>query len=205
MLLSLLLVTILTLHQASLAVSINLDSQTNSSFQDNPDAVVVSPKCATVLLVGCGVVGAAAAATVLPAVLYIIGFSSEGVLAGSFAASWQAVMPIIARGSLFSLLQSTAAGGMGSAALISSAVIGSTAGVLLLEKTCPAIDKIPAGSVEQSLVDTIANMYALGTKVAPNVIPPVPSAATRSANLVVVSLILGMFISILINSRPMEF
>ena len=108
------------------------------------------------------------------------------------AASWQAVMPIIARGSLFSLLQSTAGGGVASAAFISSAVIGSIAGALLLEKMCSAIDDVPAGSVEQSLVDTIAKLYALGTEAAQDVVPPVPNVATRSANPIIVSLTSGI-------------
>ena len=125
----------------------------------HPDAVRVTPQCAAVLLVGGGVVGATVAATVLPALLYILGFSSGGVLANSFAASWQSTMPLVAQGSLFAALQSAAASGMGSTVMISAAAVGSTSGALLMQQTCSAIDNVPAGSAEQALVLLIVKVY----------------------------------------------
>ena len=96
------------------------------ALESAPEVVNVTPSCAAVLLVGGGVAGAAVAATVLPAVMYIAGFSQGGVLAGSFAASWQSTMPFVAQGSLFAALQSAAAGGVGSTVVISAASVGST-------------------------------------------------------------------------------
>jgi hypothetical protein len=124
------------------------------------EAVKVSSQCAAVVLVGAGAVGATVALTVLPALLYIAGFSSGGVLANSFAASWQSTMPLVAQGSLFALLQSAAAGGIGSSVVISAAAVGSTSGMLVIEQTCSAIDNVPAGSAEEALVRIIVKAYA---------------------------------------------
>ena len=131
-----------------------------SPLPEGPQTVKVTPQCAAVLLVGGGAVGAAVAATVLPALMYIAGFSSGGVLANSFAASWQSTMPLVAQGSLFALLQSAAAGGVGSTVVISAAAIGSTSGMLVMERTCSAIDNVPAGSAEAALVRTLVTVYA---------------------------------------------
>lgn len=108
--------------------------------------VNVSPACAAALLVGGGIAGVAVASTVLPAILYITGFAQGGVLAGSFAASWQSTMPLMAQGSLFAALQSAAAGVVGSTVVISAASVGSTSSVLFLQQACSAIDSVPAGS-----------------------------------------------------------
>ena len=131
----------------------------NQGFDGHPDAVKVTPQCAAVLLVGGGVVGATVAATVLPALLYILGFSSGGVLGNSFAASWQSTMPLVAQGSLFAALQSAAASGVGSTVMISAAAVGSTSGALLMQQTCSAIDNVPAGSAEQALVLLFVKVY----------------------------------------------
>lgn len=131
-----------------------------SPSQEGPQTVKVTPQCAAVLLVGGGAVGAAVAATVLPVLMYITGFSSGGVLANSFAASWQSTMPLVAQGSLFALLQSAAVGGVGSTVVISAAAIGSTSGMLVMERTCSAIDNVPAGSAEAALVRTLVTVYA---------------------------------------------
>jgi hypothetical protein len=129
------------------------------ALESAPEVVNVTPSCAAVLLVGGGVAGAAVAATVLPAVMYIAGFSQGGVLAGSFAASWQSTMPFVAQGSLFAALQSAAAGGVGSTVVISAASVGSTSSVLLLQQACSAIDSVPAGSIGQALVLAIYKCY----------------------------------------------
>jgi hypothetical protein len=129
------------------------------ALESAPEVVTVTPSCAAVLLVGGGVAGAAVAATVLPAVMYMAGFSQGGVLAGSFAASWQSTMPVVAQGSLFAALQSAAAGGVGSTVVISAASVGSTSSVLFLQQACSAIDSVPAGSMEQTLVLAITKCY----------------------------------------------
>lgn len=123
------------------------------------DVVRVTPQCAAVLLVGGGVVGATVAATVLPALMYILGFSAGGVLANSFASSWQSTMPLVAQGSLFAALQSAAASGVGSTAMISAAAVGSTSGALLMQQTCSAIDNVPADSAEQAVVLLFVKVY----------------------------------------------
>jgi hypothetical protein len=47
--------------------------------------------------------------------LWIRGFSAVGVTKGSFAAWWQSTMPLVAKGSIFAVLQSIAMGGTGAA------------------------------------------------------------------------------------------
>ena len=127
---------------------------------EGPEAVKVTPQCAAVLLVGAGAVGATVALAVLPALLYIAGFSSGGVLANSFAAAWQSALPLVAQGSIFALLQSAAAGGSGSSVMISAAAVGSTSGMLAMEQICSVIDNVPAASAEETLVRIFFKAYA---------------------------------------------
>ena len=124
-----------------------------------PAGVRVTPTCAAVLLMGGGVVGAIVATTVPAAVMYIIGLSPEGVIADSFAAAWQSTMPLVAKGSLFALLQSAATGGVGSEVVISGASIGIAAGAMVMEKTCRAIDNVPPFSAEEGLVNILVEVY----------------------------------------------
>lgn len=150
-------------HHQLLLILCALSASSAVALQTGPlpqeASVKVTPQCAAVLLVGGGIVGATVAATALPALMYIVGFSSGGVLANSFAASWQATMPIIAQGSLFALLQSAAASGIGSSIMITAAAVGSTSGLLLMQQTCSAIDNVPAGSAEQALVLLFVKVY----------------------------------------------
>ena len=44
--------------------------------------------------------------------------------------------------------------------MISAAAIGSTSGMLVMERTCSAIDNVPAGSEEAALVRTLVTVYA---------------------------------------------
>ena len=94
-----------------------------SSLSEGPQTVKVTTQCAAVLLVGGGVVGAAVAATILPALMYIAGFWSGGVLANSFAASWQSTMPLVAQENAWkenlrgSLVQKPTLGGPGGLSL----------------------------------------------------------------------------------------
>ncbi|XP_008551023.2 uncharacterized protein LOC103573635 [Microplitis demolitor] len=56
---------------------------------------------------GCSLLGGAIGAAALP----LLGFGSGGIAAGSFAAAWQT--PLTVSGSLFAILQSLGATGMG--------------------------------------------------------------------------------------------
>lgn len=47
------------------------------------------------------------------AILPVLGFTSAGVLSGSFAASWQSALGLVSAGSTFALLQSLGATGIG--------------------------------------------------------------------------------------------
>lgn len=60
-----------------------------------------------------------------PAALGALGFSATGIMANSLAASWQARMPLVKAGSLFSKLQSAMMGGQALGGL--RAAIGSVA------------------------------------------------------------------------------
>jgi hypothetical protein len=91
--------------------------------------------------------------------MYIAGFSQGGVLAGSFAASWQSKLSVVTQGSVFAALQSATAGGVGSTVVISATSVGGDTSVLFLQQVCSAIDSVPAGSIEQTLVLAITKCY----------------------------------------------
>jgi len=81
--------------------------------------------------------GAIIFALLLPIVLLILGFTSSGVLAGSFAACCQSSIGNVVAGSCFAVTQSVAAGGCHPVILIPSAVIGAClGGYIAFIRTC---------------------------------------------------------------------
>lgn len=120
----------------SIEENVNNDTSLNESKSvgDDQDENTAAKQTAVFTLVG----GAIAAVTfaMTPTVLCIAGFGSEGVAAGSFAAWWQSTMPLVAKGSVFSYLQSVTTASSGSMVglqSISGFVTGST-GVSFLKR-----------------------------------------------------------------------
>ncbi|XP_011706220.1 PREDICTED: interferon alpha-inducible protein 27-like protein 1 [Wasmannia auropunctata] len=62
-----------------------------------------------ILLLGSTVIGGILGCATFP----LLGFGSSGISAGSYAASWQASIGSVAAGSLFAILQSLGAKGLG--------------------------------------------------------------------------------------------
>ena len=94
---------------------------------DNTVEVEIIPETASILMVGGGLLGAAAAYILTSVVLGFMGFSSVGPAANSFASWWQSIMPLVAKGSLFATLQSIAIGGAGSGVITVGATLGGAA------------------------------------------------------------------------------
>lgn len=69
--------------------------------------------------------------------LSIIGFGAGGIVAGGFAAAWQAGIGNAAAGTLFATLQSLGASGLGACLFgFQGAVVGAVIPVLLRYKWC---------------------------------------------------------------------
>ena len=102
--------------------------------------VEISGICAAVLLTSSTVTSAGAALIVTPAMLAAAGFGTAGVTGGSFAAWWQSTMPLIAKGILFSHLQSAATGGVGTFTAMGGGFAGGAAGAQYLKSFCPYVD-----------------------------------------------------------------
>lgn len=115
----------------------------------------MSPDCAAVVMASSGALGAGAAFVLTPLVLSMAGFSAVGPAAGSWAAAWQSTMPLVAQGSLFASLQSTAMAGVGATTLISGSALGGATGVALLTRICSAVDHARPGSTEQQAVKLV--------------------------------------------------
>ncbi len=103
--------------------------------------VEISPKCAAVLITSTTAVGVGVAYALTPAMLCGAGFCPVGVAKGSFAASWQSTMPLVAKGSVFAALQSAAMGGAGIKTTVAAAAVGGGTGALLLHQLCSFVDK----------------------------------------------------------------
>jgi len=123
--------------------------------ENSLDNVHVSPPCAAVVLVSSGAVGAGVAWALAPIVMGMAGFSAIGPAAGSWAASWQATMPLVAQGSLFAVLQSAAMAGIGTTTIVSAASLGGLAGATLITRICTAVDTVKPGSPEAQAVDLV--------------------------------------------------
>mmetsp|Transcript_104441 Transcript_104441/g.336627 ORF Transcript_104441/g.336627 Transcript_104441/m.336627 type:complete len:191 (+) Transcript_104441:93-665(+) len=109
-----------------------------SSGTDSPETSFTIPrKCVFAMLVGAsvGVFGTLLAGPILS----LFGFTAAGVTSGSLAALWQASMGSIAAGSLFAVLQSVAAAGLGftgAAVVTGSAATGAIAFCTGLDHMC---------------------------------------------------------------------
>ena len=84
-------------------------SMYNHTGSDHP----VSEHSAAALITCSGALGAVAAAKLSSLLLASLGFTAAGVSGSSFAAWWQSTMPLVAKGSVFAILQSIAMGGAG--------------------------------------------------------------------------------------------
>ncbi|CAI5696934.1 unnamed protein product [Oreochromis niloticus] len=78
-------------------------------------------------------IGAGGAMVCAPIVLWIVGFTSTGIAAGSYAASWMSALAIangggVAAGSVFSLFQSA---GMAGLSWTTTAVVGFVGGAIV--------------------------------------------------------------------------
>eukprot|EP00286_Rhodomonas_abbreviata_P004806 CAMPEP_0181316792 /NCGR_PEP_ID=MMETSP1101-20121128/16085_1 /TAXON_ID=46948 /ORGANISM="Rhodomonas abbreviata, Strain Caron Lab Isolate" /LENGTH=252 /DNA_ID=CAMNT_0023424065 /DNA_START=111 /DNA_END=869 /DNA_ORIENTATION=+ len=129
-----------------------IEVQVTSVTVGNNQTVHISPKCASVVIVTSAALGAAIAAALLPIVLAIAGFSEAGVAAESFAAAWQSTMPLVAKGSLFAVLQSAAMAGVGEGAIVSAAALGGAVGAGLISTICKGVDSVTPGSLGDKIV-----------------------------------------------------
>lgn len=81
----------------------------------------------------------------VPYALAGLGFTASGIAAGSAAAAYQSIVGNVAAGSIFSVLQSTGAAGIGA---VGKAVIGAASQVIVLvaevgaKKAAKHIDKM---------------------------------------------------------------
>mmetsp|Transcript_61790 Transcript_61790/g.145681 ORF Transcript_61790/g.145681 Transcript_61790/m.145681 type:complete len:306 (+) Transcript_61790:97-1014(+) len=140
---------------------------------DATQEVLVSPQCATVVMVTSGVLGAAVAWILTPVVLWMAGFAEIGVAEGSYAAAWQSTMPLVAKRSLFAALQSAAMSGVGATTLFSAAALGGAAGAGLIGAICKGVDNLKPGSPGHQVVQFV-HSAVLDAE-------PIISNATKSA------------------------
>ena len=100
---------------------------------------------------------AAATFAMTPAALCIVGFGPEGVVAGSVAASWQSTMPLVAKGSLFSYLQSVTTASSGSMTALQSITgfVSGSAGVSYLKNFFVDTEEMNSDSTEVNANETI--------------------------------------------------
>jgi hypothetical protein len=140
---------------------ININDNDNNKDASTELTVVVSPKCAAVLLVAGTTLGAGVASvavTLTPAALCASGFCSTGVAAGSYAAWWQSTMPLVAKGSLFALLQSitttASTAGAATGTILTGAAVGGAASAAYLHDFCVMVDKTDPESELGLVFDT---------------------------------------------------
>jgi hypothetical protein len=124
---------------------------------DNGGDIKISPKCAAVLLAAAGAAGVTVS-TFTPAALCGAGFCSTGIASGSFASWWQSTLPIVAKGSVFSYLQSVAMGGTASTTALNAAALGVGVGVIAF---CTYVDEADPNSAAGRSFD--ATYYAVTT------------------------------------------
>lgn len=131
--------------------------------QDNDKDDKISDKCAAVLI-SIGGTTAAGAFMMTPTALCTAVFCSTGVAGGSFASWWQSMMPLVAKGSLFSYLQSIVMGGSGSMTILQSMIgLGAgSAGIVYLKRFCDYVDETdPDSAVGKSFDATLSAVTAL--------------------------------------------
>eukprot|EP00550_Attheya_septentrionalis_P012353 CAMPEP_0198303952 /NCGR_PEP_ID=MMETSP1449-20131203/57151_1 /TAXON_ID=420275 /ORGANISM="Attheya septentrionalis, Strain CCMP2084" /LENGTH=218 /DNA_ID=CAMNT_0044006459 /DNA_START=104 /DNA_END=760 /DNA_ORIENTATION=- len=111
------------------------------------DGVVVSAKCAAVILASTTTLGAGVAYTLTPAALCTAGFCAPGIAGSSFAAWWQSTIPLVVKGSLFAQLQAMAMGGIGVSSTVAGATVGGVLGATYLRDLCSFVDEADPESV----------------------------------------------------------
>ena len=124
-----------------------------AATENETDSVHVSPKCAAVLLVGAGSIGAVAASALTPIALCSIGIYSTGIAGGSYAASWQSTMPLVAKGSLFAGLQSAAMSGT-TLTVTAGAMLGGAVSISYLQDICTRVNEADPDSTEGQIYET---------------------------------------------------
>mmetsp|Transcript_4763 Transcript_4763/g.7245 ORF Transcript_4763/g.7245 Transcript_4763/m.7245 type:complete len:222 (-) Transcript_4763:149-814(-) len=117
----------------------------------------MSPKCAAVLLAASTSLGATLSYTLTPMALCSAGFCSTGVAANSFASWWQSTMPLVAKGSLFSALQSIVTG-TGTNMVLPGALGGSAVGLKYMFHLCKFVDETDPDSQLGQIFDASLTM-----------------------------------------------
>jgi len=120
--------------------------------EDAVNAVEVSPECAAVILAGSGVLGGTIAYIATPALMCSIGFCQAGPVAGSLATWWQSTLPLVAKGSIFSTLQSAAMAGVGSQTILIGASVGGSSSAAMIERLCSSVDNLDPTSKRGRIV-----------------------------------------------------
>ena len=120
--------------------------------------VDVSPECAAVMIFGSTAASGVASWVLIQAALPLVssawcgassGFCAAGIKTGSLASWWQSTMPLVAKGGIFSSLQSIAMSStVGSSATASTVLIGSSLGGAMgasyLKEICSWVDEAAA-------------------------------------------------------------
>jgi len=135
------------------AVLVGVSQAIDQETADHAPDTELSPKCAAVLLTSGTALGAGITYAVTPALLVGYGFGAAGVTKGSFAAAWQSTMSVVGKGSLFALLQSTAASGVGFKATVTGAAVGSVAAAQFLHSFCRFVDETADDSLRGVLLE----------------------------------------------------
>eukprot|EP00978_Attheya_sp_CCMP212_P003406 scaffold7018_cov71-Attheya_sp.AAC.1 len=126
------------------------------------DGVVVSAKCAAVILASTTTLGAGVVFTLTPAALCTAGFCAPGIAGSSFAAWWQSTLLLVAKGSLFVQLQAMAMGGVGVSSTVAGATVGEVLGATYLRDLCIFVDEADSESVMGHVFATSLTVVTTG-------------------------------------------
>ena len=149
--------------------------ESSPSWKEEDENVDVSPKCAAILLASGTTIGVASLGlgyALPPVALCSAGFCATGVASGSFAAWWQSTMPLVAKGSLFAMLQSIAMGGGGSVSaglMTGGSLIGASVAASYLRDVCSYVDKAepnsPLGRIFDASATAVTSSIAAKDKI----------------------------------------
>eukprot|EP00558_Chaetoceros_sp_UNC1202_P012149 CAMPEP_0197232522 /NCGR_PEP_ID=MMETSP1429-20130617/775_1 /TAXON_ID=49237 /ORGANISM="Chaetoceros sp., Strain UNC1202" /LENGTH=214 /DNA_ID=CAMNT_0042690565 /DNA_START=62 /DNA_END=706 /DNA_ORIENTATION=- len=140
-----------------------------SSGEDD-EVVYVSPDCAAVLLVTGGACGALFSVVFVNTLLSLLGFTSIGPQAGSFAAWWQSTFHFMGPGSIFASLQSIAMTGTGAKLTISGALVGGATSASMFQEVCTKVDSVDPNSAEGTMIGALRTSIEGGEVVWRNVL-----------------------------------